>query len=53
MGAALAIGPAGSGWPRSVGEHPVTASGKIRKYKPREAAVDRYGLEEAAGVDTA
>jgi hypothetical protein len=30
----------------------MTASGKIQKYKLREAAVERHGLE-AAGVDTA
>lgn len=33
--------------------YPMTASGKIQKYKLREAAVDRHGLEKAAGVETA
>ncbi len=36
-----------------VEEYPMTASGKIQKYKLREAAVERYGLEKAAGVETA
>jgi fatty-acyl-CoA synthase len=36
-----------------VEEYPMTASGKIQKYKLREAAVGRYGLERAAGVETA
>ena len=36
-----------------VEDYPMTASGKIQKYKLREAAVERYGLEAAAGVDTA
>ncbi len=31
-----------------VDEYPMTASGKIQKYKLREAAVDRYGLKDAA-----
>jgi hypothetical protein len=31
----------------------MTASGKIQKYKLREAAVERYGLERAAKVDKA
>jgi len=35
-----------------VEEYPMTASGKIQKYKLREAAVERYELEPA-GVDTA
>ncbi|MGH3147402.1 MAG: AMP-binding enzyme, partial [Rubrobacter sp.] len=33
--------------------YPMTASGKIQKYKLRESAVERYGLESAAGVETA
>ncbi|MDX6380464.1 MAG: fatty-acyl-CoA synthase [Rubrobacteraceae bacterium] len=33
-----------------VEEYPMTASGKIQKYKLRESAVERYGLE-AAGVE--
>src|SRR5918993_114547 len=36
-----------------VEDYPMTASGKIQKYKLREAAVERYGLKVAAGVDTA
>ena len=35
-----------------VEEYPMTASGKIQKYKLREAAVERYELEPA-GIDTA
>ncbi len=34
-----------------VEEYPMTASGKIQKYKLRESAVERYDLEPA-GVDT-
>ena len=36
-----------------VEEYPMTASGKIQKYRLREAAVERYGLQAAAGVETA
>ncbi len=36
-----------------VEEYPMTASGKIQKYKLREAAVERYGLKATVGVDTA
>src|SRR5215210_3466869 len=36
-----------------VEEYPMTASGKIQKYKLREAAIERHGLEEAAEVETA
>jgi fatty-acyl-CoA synthase len=36
-----------------VEEYPMTASGKIQKYKLREAAVERHGLGEAAEVETA
>ena len=36
-----------------VDEYPMTASGKIQKYKLREAAIERHGLEEAAEVETA
>ena len=36
-----------------VEEYPMTASGKIQKYKLREDSVERHGLEEAAGVETA
>jgi len=31
----------------------MTASGKIQKYKLREAAVERYSLGDSAGVETA
>ncbi len=31
----------------------MTASGKVQKYKLREAAVERYGLQVAAGIETA
>jgi fatty-acyl-CoA synthase len=36
-----------------VDDYPMTASGKIQKYKLREAAVARYALREAAEVETA
>ena len=36
-----------------VEDYPMTASGKIQKYKLREAAVERHGLQEAAEVETA
>ena len=36
-----------------VEEYPMTASGKIQKYKLREAAIERHGLQEAAEVETA
>jgi fatty-acyl-CoA synthase len=36
-----------------VEDYPMTASGKIQKYKLREAAIERYGLQDAAGVETA
>src|SRR5829696_1528229 len=36
-----------------VEDYPMTASGKIQKYKLREAAIERYGLERAAKVDMA
>jgi fatty-acyl-CoA synthase len=36
-----------------VEEYPMTASGKIQKYRLREAAVERHGLREAAEVETA
>nr|MDP9486958.1 AMP-binding protein [Actinomycetota bacterium] len=36
-----------------VEEYPMTASGKVQKYKLREAAVERYGLQVAAGIETA
>jgi fatty-acyl-CoA synthase len=31
-----------------VEDYPMTASGKIQKYKLREAAVERHGLEPSA-----
>jgi hypothetical protein len=31
----------------------MTASGKIQKYKLREAAIERHNLREAARVETA
>jgi fatty-acyl-CoA synthase len=36
-----------------VDEYPMTASGKIQKYKLREAAIERYGLQAPAGEDAA
>ena len=36
-----------------VEEYPMTASGKIQKYRLREAAVERHGLREAAELETA
>ncbi len=36
-----------------VEEYPMTASGKIQKYKLREAAVERHGLKSAAEANTA
>jgi fatty-acyl-CoA synthase len=36
-----------------VEDYPMTASGKIQKYKLREAAVERYGLQKAAATETA
>jgi fatty-acyl-CoA synthase len=36
-----------------VEDYPMTASGKIQKYKLREAAIERYGLQAAARVETA
>lgn len=36
-----------------VDEYPMTASGKIQKYKLREAAIERYGLQRAAATETA
>ena len=42
--------------PRSwklVDEFPMTVTGKIQKFKMREAAIERLGLEEAAAIRTA
>jgi fatty-acyl-CoA synthase len=36
-----------------VEDYPMTASGKIQKYKLREAAIERYGLQKAAAAETA
>jgi fatty-acyl-CoA synthase len=36
-----------------VESYPMTASGKIQKYKLREAAVDQFGRHEDAAVQTA
>lgn len=34
-------------------EFPMTVTGKIQKYKMREAAIEMLGLQDAAGVETA
>ncbi len=34
-------------------EFPMTVTGKIQKFKLRDDAIERYGLHEAAGVETA
>ena len=34
-------------------EFPMTVTGKIQKYKMREAAIELLGLQDAAGVKTA
>jgi len=36
-----------------VDEFPMTASGKIQKYKLREMAIEVFGLQEAASIETA
>jgi len=36
-----------------VGEFPMNAAGKIMKYKMREAAVEKLGLQKAAEIETA
>ena len=36
-----------------VDSFPMNAAGKIQKYKMREAAIERLGLQNAAGIDTA
>ena len=38
---------------RFVNSFPMNAAGKILKYKMREEATERFGLEGAAGIDTA
>jgi fatty-acyl-CoA synthase len=37
----------------TVGEFPMTVTGKVQKYRLREMAVEALGLEDAAGVRTA
>ena len=36
-----------------VSSFPMNAAGKVLKYKMREEATKRLGLENAAGIDTA
>ena len=36
-----------------VDEFPMTVTGKVQKYKMREAAIELLGLEDAAGIETA
>jgi fatty-acyl-CoA synthase len=36
-----------------VDEYPTTVTGKIQKYRLREMGVERFGLQKAAGVETA
>jgi fatty-acyl-CoA synthase len=36
-----------------VEDYPMTASGKIQKYKLRESAIEKFDLQGAAGVETA
>jgi fatty-acyl-CoA synthase len=36
-----------------VDEYPQTVTGKVQKYRLRELGVDRFGLQKAAGVETA
>jgi fatty-acyl-CoA synthase len=36
-----------------VDSFPMTVTGKVQKFKMREAAVEELGLEKAAGVTTA
>jgi fatty-acyl-CoA synthase len=38
---------------RFMDSYPMTASGKIQKYKLRDWAVEELGLQDAAGVETA
>jgi fatty-acyl-CoA synthase len=33
-------------------EFPMTVTGKIQKYKMREDAIERLGLQRAAGIET-
>ena len=36
-----------------VDSFPMNAAGKIQKYKMRENAIEKLGLQNAAGIDTA
>ena len=36
-----------------IDEFPMTVTGKIQKYKMREAAIELLGLQDAAGIETA
>jgi fatty-acyl-CoA synthase len=36
-----------------VDEYPITVTGKIQKFKLREMGIERFGLQQAAGVKTA
>ena len=36
-----------------VAEFPTTVTGKIQKFKLREMGVERFGLQKAAGIETA
>ncbi len=36
-----------------VDEYPTTVTGKVQKYRLRELGVERFGLQKAAGVETA
>jgi fatty-acyl-CoA synthase len=38
---------------RFVESFPMTASGKIQKYKLRDAAIEELGLKDAASIETA
>ncbi|WP_119068398.1 AMP-binding protein [Rubrobacter indicoceani] len=35
-----------------VEDYPMTASGKIQKYKLRDSAIEKFGLQRAAGIET-
>jgi fatty-acyl-CoA synthase len=36
-----------------VDEYPQTVTGKVQKYRLRELGVERFGLQKAAGIETA
>ena len=40
-------------YPHVCDELPMTVTGKVQKFKMREAAIELLGLERAAAVDTA